>query len=59
MTSQFAFTDFSFSIAGTSALLTILLAIIIVLTNKELFFETKHVGKLLETQLEQEKINEK
>lgn len=37
----------------------ILVAVIIVLTNKEMFFETKHVGKLLETQLEHEKINEK
>lgn len=33
----------------------ILVAIIIVLTNKEMFFETKHVGKLLETQFENEK----
>lgn len=46
---QFAFTeDFSFSVGGTSALLTILLAaVIVVLTNKEMFFEKDHIGNLL------------
>ena len=37
----------------------LLVAGIVVWTNKEMFFETKHVGKLLETQSKKEKTNEK
>ncbi len=34
-------------------------AIIVVLTNKKMFFETDHVGRLLELQLEEDEKNEK
>lgn len=43
---------------GTSALLTILLAaVIVVLTNKEIFFEKDHIGNLLHYK-EERKIKE-
>ncbi len=38
--------------------LVYLAAVIVVLTNKKMFFETDHVGRLLEMQLEEDEANE-
>jgi hypothetical protein len=38
--------------------LVYLAAVIVVMTNKKMFFETDHVGRLLEMQLEEDEANE-